>query len=172
MQVLVAARVFLGHRVNLQEKYDCPKKVIADHLIQGRFDSLDPLDAKTRLVDIPHHLAREVNLSLELFRPIDQVLQFSFSLVGSSFDIELRAKGIPTAHVTHIGLKAVLGLYQEPVSMRCTAIGQATLNQCLEAIPGQNPFELVLLAVEHLSEGGPLQQGCVIAWALDEPRWL
>lgn len=24
LQVLVAARVFLGHRVNLQEKYDCP----------------------------------------------------------------------------------------------------------------------------------------------------
>ena len=27
LQVLVAARVFLGHRVNLQEKYDYPTKV-------------------------------------------------------------------------------------------------------------------------------------------------
>jgi hypothetical protein len=56
--------------------------------------------------------------------------------------------------------------------MRCTAVGQAALNQGLKAIPGQDPLELVLLAVEHLTKGGPLYKGGEIAWALDEPRWL
>lgn len=60
LQVLVAARVFLGHRVNLQEKYDCPED--GETLNPETITLLDPACGSGHILVVAYDVLKTIYL--------------------------------------------------------------------------------------------------------------